>query len=146
MKQGPRLFGHPVHPMLTHLPVGLLTTVPGWELAGLATNHAAWWSTGFRVLVVGVVAAVPAAVSGAMDFAALPTGHRAAGLATRHMTVMIAAVSAFAIDLAVRGGAAAPVGVARWLAPGCSAVGLALLAWGGWCGGELVHREGLGRR
>ncbi len=98
MKRGLRCFGHPVHPMLTHLPVGLLTTSPAWEAAGLFTGHASWWTVGFWVTAVGVATSVPAAVTGVIELLALSEEHRAR-------------------DVAI----------------------------GGWHGGHLVYREGIGR-
>ena len=59
--------------------------------------------------------------------------------------LMISAVSVYAISLVIRGGADAPIGWKLWSAIGLEAMGLGLLTLGGWFGGELTVKYGLGR-
>src|SRR5689334_18930284 len=80
-----RLFGHPVHPMLVHLPVALWTLASacdGLTLVGVGQA----WPFGWWCLVVGLAAALPAMAAGLADFARL--AEAAVPVALRHMGLM----------------------------------------------------------
>jgi uncharacterized membrane protein len=89
--------------------------------------------------------AVPAAIAGAMDFAALEKAHPAEGVALRHMLIMGTAFTVYVGAMIVRAGPHVPEGWRLYAALSLSTVGLALLAAGGWHGGRLVYHYGVGR-
>jgi uncharacterized membrane protein len=60
------------------------------------------------------------------------------------MLVMITATLPYIGSVVVRGGTGAPEGGTLALAVALNVIGLALLLLGGWLGGELVSRYGLG--
>lgn len=141
-RRGLRLLGHPVHPMLSDLPIAsLLASVP-LDVIALARERP-WWAISFWTIVVGVVVAVPTACAGLIDYARIPEG-RATKAATVHMLLMLSAVTCFGIDLLVRGGAAPPHGRDLVASVALDVIGTAVLAVGGWYGGELVFTHGVG--
>lgn len=139
-----RLGGHPLHPAIVHFPIALWTVAVGADLAGWATGQPHWWFASEVCLGLGVVAGLVAMVAGALDYAALPQRHPAQDTAVRHMLWMVAAWSLFAISLVARGipgsGPPPPWAIAVAL------VGVAVMAYGGWMGGQLVYRHGVGVR
>lgn len=137
-----RIGGHPLHPALAHFPVALWSAVPVADGVGLWLDAAAAWSFGFWALAAGVVTALAAMAAGAADLASLPRTHEARDTAMHHMLAMGSAWTLFVLALALRGWppatAPAPVAVGLELA------GFAAMALGGWLGGALVYRFGLG--
>lgn len=142
--KGLRMFGHPLHAMLVHLPMGLWLTVFPLELAGWLGGWEACWRLAFLANAGGLIGAVPAAFAGMVDLAALEGRGKAASLGLLHMGAMGSAVCLFGLELLLRGGperASMPIAIANL---GLSFGGCILLAWGGWLGGELVFRHGAG--
>ena len=139
-----RLLGHPLHATIVHFPLGLLGSAPLWDGLGLAGIAGPWWTIGYWVVAVGLVLAVLAAVAGLVDFLRAVEGPaRATG--TWHLFANVAALAAFAIGWLLRDGPV-PAEERRVAILALDAVGLLLLGIGGWLGGELVFRHGVGRR
>ena len=139
-----RFAGHPIHPALVHFPLALWSTTWAWDMLGMWTASQIWWHTGFWCLVAGTVVAVPAAITGVVELAALEKGHPAEDIAMQHMLLMSTAFAAYLAALLVRGGPAAPEGWRVYAALGLSTGGLVLLALGGWYGGRMVYEHGVG--
>lgn len=135
-----RIASHPIHPALVHFPVALWPVSLLWDIVGLWRGDPLWWQLSFWCLALGLIAALPAIAAGFMDYTSLPNDHPALGTANAHMLIMASATIAFLVSLLVRGGPAATT-----LAIGFSALGTALLVAGGWLGGTLVYRHGVGR-
>jgi uncharacterized membrane protein len=112
-----RFAGHPIHPALVHFPLALWSVTWAWDVLGAWTGSQVWWQTGFWCLVAGTIMALPAAITGLMELAAL----------------------------IVRGGAAAPEDWRVYAVLALSTGGLGLLALGGWYGGRMVYEHGVGR-
>lgn len=144
MKRGLRLFGHPVHPMLVHLPMGLLLTAPLWDLLALLRGGAVWWAISFWTMALGCLGGLAAAVAGVIDFAALPAEHPASGAANAHLYLILGAISAFGGSLLVRRGQTLPAGHVA-LTVGLDVAGFLLLVAGGYFGAEMVYRHGVGQ-
>jgi uncharacterized membrane protein len=139
------VLGHPVHPMLVHLPMGLMMTAPLWDLLCLARPAAAplWSAVGVWTLGVGCLAGLGAAVAGLVDFAALPAEHPAGRAANLHLYLMVSALALFGTSVLVRHGRPA-----AGASPGVLALdvgGFLILAAGGFFGAEMVYRHGVGR-
>lgn len=140
-----RLFGHPAHPPMTHLPIGLWAAACLADAAALLRPEHYWWPLAFWCLAAGTAAALPAAATGFVDYLALPADHPAGRTATRHLLVILAAATLFVLSLVLHRGALEGGGPARpALAVAASGLGLVLLLAGGWLGGELVYGHGLG--
>src|SRR5712691_6679308 len=141
--RGLRLFGHPVHPMLSDFPLALLGIAPAVDAAAIWLDGRAWLASWWSI-AAGCALAVPTAVAGFIDFAALAKDDPAEKHATPHMMLMLGAVCSFGGSLAVRGAPGPVAGGARWLAFALSLFGLALALLGGWFGGHLVFHHGVG--
>jgi uncharacterized membrane protein len=138
------LTGHPVHAALTHFPMAFLMAVFPLEAAGVA-GWETGWSLAWWAEVAGLLFAVPTALTGLFDLAALsgpPERPRLSALANRHMAVMLAMVAAFGMDLFLKGGPGPLSGPWAIVTLGLSGLGCLLLVWGGWLGGEMVFRHG----
>jgi len=132
---------HPLHPMLVHFPVACWSLAVVADVAGLWFGETAWrWSGG--LLAVGCGMALAAMVAGLMELPHVPEG-AAMRVAYWHMGAMLAAGTLFCARLLLR------LEDARPLAPDTvslllDAGGFACLAAGGWLGGKLVYRHGVG--
>ena len=94
-----QLLGHPLHPMLTDLPIGFWTSA--WFL-DLSPDRAATSLAARRLLGVGVLCAVPAAWSGGGDAVGLDRRQRR--VAAVHAALNVAATTAFAYSWVIRRG------------------------------------------
>lgn len=144
MSKGLRVFGHPLHAVLSDFPLALLGTSLLWDAVGLWRGEAVWWAISFWTIALGLAAAVLTALAGAVDYAAIPQDHPAGATALRHMMLMIAALCPYVISVVLRGGPQPPAGTNLYVVPALEAVGLLLLSAGGWFGGHLVFHYGIG--
>ena len=86
--------GHPVHPVLVHVPVG------AWASAGLLDLIPPFRPAATLLIGTGVATAVPAALSGAADWSEQDAGVRRLG--ALHAAANTAAVALYAGSLAAR--------------------------------------------
>lgn len=134
--------GHPIHPALIPFPFAFLYGAFLFDLAGRIADRPVWWTIGAHLGLVGVIAALVAAVPGLIDYVkTVPPHSTGKQRATKHMVVNLAAVVLFAIAWKTRGPAEALPSVAVLLLEG---VGVLLLTAGGWMGGVLVNRNQIG--
>ena len=142
MRSSASFKGHPIHPALIPFPFAFLYGAFFFDLAGRLTGHPSWWTTGAYLSLVGMVAALAAAIPGFIDyFRTVPPNSSGKRRATKHMIVNLAAVGLFAIGWAIRAQPEAVPGVPVLALEG---IGLALLTAGGWMGGVLVSRNQIG--
>jgi uncharacterized membrane protein len=130
--------GHPLHPPLTDVTIGMFVLAAGLGVIGKAgglSDHAgpAMW----LALIGGLIAAVPTAATGMADWLVLPWGSERWRTATWHLTAMVTAVVLFALAAwrqhpGYRDGDVTTGGLILALA------GVAVLTVGGWLGGKLV--------
>src|SRR4051794_33562348 len=134
--------GHPIHPALIPFPFAFLYGAFLFDLAGRWAERPGWWATGGRLGLLGIAAAVVAAVPGFIDyFFTVPPNSSGKRRATKHMVVNLTAVVLFAAAWAIRKEAGTSPGTAVLLLEG---LGLGLLTVGGWLGGVLVNRNQIG--
>lgn len=143
--KGLRVFGHPLHAVLSDVPVGLLGTSLVWDAVGVFSGEPLWWAISFWSIALGLAAAGAAATAGFIDYAAIPQDDPAQATATRHMLFVLASLAPYAASLAVRGGSAPPSSGATVGVLLLEGFGLLLLSIGGWHGGHLVFHHGVGR-
>ena len=125
-------FGHPLHPLLTDLPIGSWTSAMLLDLVGGRRAQPA-----ADVLVaVGIAAAVPTAVTGLSDWSDLGTEDRRIGLV--HAAANSVAVSFYVASFVARRRGRRTSGVLLGLAGASAATA------GGFLGGHLVYRRGAG--
>ena len=142
MRTTANIGGHPIHPMLIPLPIGLLVGTFICDLAFWGTANPFWANAAFWALVGGVVTALVAALFGFADFFG-DGAIRSLGDAWQHMignliAVVLAAASAY---LRYKGGietSVFPWGIAT------SFLVVLVLLFTGWKGGELTFRHHVG--
>lgn len=119
--------GHPLHPVLTDLPIGAWTSALLLDLAGFrrAADAAVGW---------GIVGAIPTALAGLADWHDTMGQPRKVGMAH-------AAFNSLALTSYVGSWFARRRGN-RGLGVGLSTVGFVLASCGAYLGGELVYRLG----
>jgi uncharacterized membrane protein len=140
MESKAKILGHAVHPMLIVFPLGLLATAVAFDIVGLAQNDSMWFHISFWMIAAGIIGGLCAALFGIIDWAAIPSGTRAARIGLWHGGTNVVVVVLFAISWFMRrSNDEMPVNSALVL----SFVGVALALVGGWLGGELVGRLGV---
>lgn len=133
---------HPWHPALVHFPVACWSLASVADLASLHFGRPAWWLSGV-LMATGLVCAVPAMLAGFMEWLRLPDDSPAIKDVNRHMYMVVAAFSLYAVSLVLR------LHGATLHAPGVTAIvlgwaGFACLGVAGWLGGKLVYGHRLG--
>lgn len=138
-------FLHGAHPALVHFPIALLGTSLVFDLVGLLTGSAHWWAISFWNMVLGLSIGALTATTGLIDSTRVKSDSPASAVVSRHMFVILGAVSAYFCAVMVRFGPHEPVGMALVGTLALEVLGAGLLTYGGWLGGELVYRHGVGR-
>ena len=123
--------GHPVHPLLTDLPIGAWTSALLLDLLGGAETEAA----ADRLIAVGLLTAVPTAAAGLSDWSDTLGAERRIGLV--HAAANVVALSLFGASLAARRRDDRALG--RTL----SLLGAGALAASGYLGGHLSYSRGV---
>lgn len=119
--------GHPLHPALVQLPAGLLGSASALDVIGGAP------AARRRLVGLGVLAALPAALAGWSDWLDTQRAEKRVGLV--HAGSNLLGIGAYAVSyLRRRHGGGAVAG----------AVGATFLSLGGWLGGHLVYAQGVG--
>ena len=141
MDRGAKLFGHHIHPFLIVFPLGLLSTAVIFEIAYFATGNRTFNDVTYWMLISGVIGGLLAAVFGLIDWLMIPSGTRAKYVGLMHGGVNAAALVLFFLSWYLRTG---PTPQPSSLASILAFAGFALALVGGWLGGELVERLGIG--
>jgi uncharacterized membrane protein len=130
--------GHPIHPMLVPIPIGLwiFSLVCDLIHAGGSSNPA-WTTVAFYTMGAGIIGALAAAIFGLIDLLSLPPEPRRTALA--HMALNLTIVVLYLINFAMRWSAPENPGGAVWL----SVIAIILLVISGWLGGKLVYVLGV---
>jgi uncharacterized membrane protein len=131
--------GHPIHPMLVTIPIGLWVFSFICDLVFVSTGDARWDITAYFTLGGGIVGALVAAVPGLLDFLGLhePRERR---IAVIHLILNLAIVAIQAVNFWLRSEPNLGVGNLPVL---ISLVAVAVLVVSGWLGGQLVHVFGV---
>ena len=134
MRTPASIAGHPIHPMLVPLPIGMWVLSLACDIiAAFATDPTSWKTVALYAMIGGIIGALLAAVFGLIDLLSLPAHIRSTALA--HMGINLTIVVLFAIDAWLRLSGSDPV----WL----SVVAILLLLVSGWLGGKMVYRLGV---
>ena len=141
MESKAKLFGHAIHPIMIVYPLGLLSTAVIFDVIYLVTGNPTWTTVSFWMIAAGIIGGLLAAVFGLIDFLAIPSGTRAKRIGLLHGLINVGVVILFAASWYLRRESPEAPSTAA-LALSFIAVGAALL--GGWLGGELVERLGVG--
>ena len=130
--------GHPLHPAIITLPIGLLVSAPVTDIAYWFLGDVFWARASFWLIVAGLITGLVAAITGLLDFIKIGRVRKhTAGWA--HMYANVTALVLTAINLGLRLGDRVENVVFTGLL--ISVVVAALLGISGWYGGELVYRH-----
>jgi uncharacterized membrane protein len=139
------VLGHPLHAILTDLPIGCFTLAFIWNVVALLANRQPWYAMTFWALLTGVILVVPTALVGLLDYTkVLERKHPGRNTATLHLVANVSATVFFLLSLIFRGGPGPLGGVARFATFVLALIGIALLGLGGYLGGHLVYHHGVG--
>lgn len=142
MKSRAKMFGHAIHPMLIVFPLGLLVMAVVFDVLYLVTGNASFAIVAFWNIAAGVISGLLAGVFGLLDWLAIPSGTRAKWIGRLHAGSNTVMLALFAVS-----------GYLRWSDPAHVPTTLAIILGlagatfggvGGWLGGELVERLGVG--
>lgn len=129
--------GHPLHSLVVHFPMAAF--VLSWCLHAIEL----YWPGLLAVkasgllLEIGLLAAIPALVTGLLELTVLKLDADQEALVIWHLSLMGSAVTVFFLGwLLAELGNLTPVGLF-----GVNTFGVALLLTGGWFGGELVYGD-----
>jgi uncharacterized membrane protein len=130
--------GHPLHPILITLPIGLFVATFLFDIVFWQTGNQAFATGALWLLGAGLVGAALAAVAGLIDFLG-DRRIRELGDAWQHAigNVILVLIQLFSFYQRYRYGASAVVPFGLIL----SLISIGIMAFTGWKGGELVFRH-----
>jgi uncharacterized membrane protein len=132
--------GHPIHPILVTVPIGLwVFSLVSDIIFAAGLGGPVWHDVAFYTMAGGVVGALLAAVPGLVDFLSLRDPN-AKKVGAFHMILNLTLVAIYAVNLYLRLNSA-PTAT---LPVALSVVAVVLLLVSGWLGGELVFKYGTG--
>lgn len=129
-----RWLGHAVHPLLTDLPLGLWASASLLDVVGPETAH----SSSQRLIGIGVLAAIPTAVTGIAEWAVIGRPEQRVGVV--HAAANGAALGCYAASYLARRRGHHRAGMILGLAGGGAA------AVAGYLGGHLAAARHVGSR
>src|SRR6185503_6197648 len=101
MRTPANIAGHPVHPMLVTIPIGLWVFSLICDFVFVYTGDARWAVTAYFTLGGGIIGALLAAVPGLLDLLGL-RDTRAHRLGTYHLVMNLAIVAVQAVNFWLR--------------------------------------------
>lgn len=128
--------GHPLHPVLTDIPIGAWTVAAVLDAVESATGNEGVGAAADAAVAVGLAGALGAAITGATDWS--ETGGRAKSLGLVHAVLNVAATALYGTSLAMRLSGSRRSGVVL------SLLGYALSGGSAYIGGHLVFGEQIG--
>jgi uncharacterized membrane protein len=141
MRSRASVYGHPIHPILITIPIGLWVFSLICDLVYFSgvSNQPLWRDMAFYTMAAGVIGALVAAVPGFIDYLSIrnPSTKR---VATAHMILNLLVTAMFIFNLGLRLNS---VDTTRWTML-LSAASIAFLGVAGWLGGNLVYRHRVG--
>lgn len=139
MRTPAQIAGHPIHPMLVTLPIGLWVFSLVCDLIARNSAQPQTWSTvALYTMVGGIVGALAAALAGLVDMLSL-RDRPVFRTALTHMGLNLVIVTLYVVNAWTRINGEASPGMAL----GLSVVAIALLLVSGWLGGKMVYLHGV---
>jgi uncharacterized membrane protein len=142
MESRVKLLGHPIHPMLIVLPLGLFIAAVVFDALYLWRGSPTFAAVGFWNITGGILGGLLAAVFGFLDWLNIPGGTRAKRIGLLHGGSNVIVVLTFALVWLSRRDTPGmlPSSTIFMLEVGALMLG----AVAGWLGGELVDRLAVG--
>ena len=134
---------HPIHPMLVHFPIGFLVLSFLLDLVSLVFPEVPGLLRGsFYAMLLGIIAALLAAVPGIVDYSEIRRDHPGKVVATRHMILNLMVVAIYGLNLWLRSSVLTESQI-NLVPLFLSFIGIGLLSASGYLGGRLVYDEGI---
>jgi len=129
--------GHPLHPVITDIPLGAWTLAVIFDIIYLFRGTHGWISAADVTIFVGLLAALGAAVTGYTDWNETVDRERRVGIAHGLLNTVVIVIYLVSLIIRVTGGS-------RGLAIVLALVGYVLVLTAAFLGGELVFSIGTG--
>lgn len=141
--------GHPLHPMLVHLPIGLFLLSFVFDVISITRDaparSASFVLPAFYTMSIGIVFALVAAVPGFADYTSIRRDHPARRTAVWHMLLNLAVVGLYIGNVILRDRRYDPFEPrVEGLPFAMSLAAIGLLSVSGWLGGKMVYNDGVG--
>ena len=141
MESKAKFLGHAIHPILIVFPLGLLATGVVFDIIYLIWGSGEMANVAYWMFAAGIIGGLIAAPFGLIDWLSIPSGTRAKTIGALHGLSNVVALVLFASSWWLRNDIPTrPETFASIL----SFLGTAVAGLGGWLGGELVERLGVG--
>lgn len=139
MRTPAQIAGHPIHPMLVTLPIGMWVFSLVADLVALRSGAAdTWHAAALYTMIGGIIGALLAAVAGLVDLLSLKDPP-IKSTAIKHMSLNLVIVALYAVNAWTRVHASVSPNASLWL----SIIAIALLLVSGWLGGKMVYEAGV---
>jgi uncharacterized membrane protein len=142
MESRAKLLGHPIHPMLIVLPLGLFIGAVVFDALYLWRGNPTFAAVAYWNIAGGIIGGLLAAIFGLIDWWAIPAGTRAKRIGLLHGGSNVVVVLLFAFVWWTRSGTVDATPSTNLFL--IEVVALLLGSVAGWLGGELVDRLGVG--
>jgi uncharacterized membrane protein len=132
--------GHPLHPMLVSVPIGLFAAAFVFDFVYIASGEdQTWYDAATFAGGFGAASALVAAMPGLGDYFTLHMGANSRLVATLHLMANAALIAIFTTAFLLMLGDGATDGAAFAGVLALHTAGMALLGISGWLGGELIY-------
>ena len=129
--------GHPLHPVITDIPIGAWTLAVLFDIIYLFNRSQTWVSAADLTIFVGVLGALGAAVTGYTDWNETVDRERRVGITHGLLNTVVLVVYLVSLIIRVTGGS-------RGLAIVLAFIGYALVVTAAYLGGDMVFSIGTG--
>ncbi|HET9330272.1 MAG TPA: DUF2231 domain-containing protein [Steroidobacteraceae bacterium] len=130
---------HPLHPVLAHFPVAFWIGASVADLIALRTGAAAWWTVSHHAVAAGTIMGALTLLAGLLELWLRKLPPAARTWVAVHASLMVVALLVFMVSLSWRTTTPPPMSAVVLSLAGCG-----LVLAGGYCGGTLVYRFGVG--
>jgi nitrite reductase/ring-hydroxylating ferredoxin subunit/uncharacterized membrane protein len=135
--------GHPLHPVLVHMPIGLFALSLLFDVASYTLGGALWVQAAFYTVALGALMGLVASVPGIADWSDIRLDNPAKKTANQHLVLNAIAIVLNIASALLRMNAlditATPV-----LPFALSVISMGLIGVSGYLGGSLVYADGIG--
>lgn len=133
----PVIKGHPLHPAIIPIPVGLFPASYILDLTAMLTDNDTLAEAAYYNMLIGALGAAPAALTGFMDWQVMDAKDPAKGMATAHGLLNAGLITLYGLNLLVRrNNKRSKLGLVL------STIGTAGLVASGYLGGEIAYGRG----
>jgi uncharacterized membrane protein len=141
MESKAKLLGHPLHPILITIPLGLFVATLIFDIVALFTGNSTFAEVAFWNLSAGLIGGLVAAFPGAIDWANIPSDTRAKRVGAIHGLGNVGVLALLAVAWWLRREQPGVISTPPFV---IELVAIGLAGFTGWLGGELVDRLRVG--